>query len=115
MNIRHRLARLEQTTGDAQRGRLESQSVFDRIAQYEAYLRGDGPRPPEKPCPPGHDPAAWERGMRIGRCLELPAEEFLPEMDEPDRQRAAVYRQAIENAGIRAASPSFTDGEGLLP
>jgi hypothetical protein len=114
MSLHKRLARLEQAS-NAQRGRLESQSLFDRIAQYEAYLLGNGPRPPEMPCPPGHDPVAWESRMRISRCLALPAGEFLPEMDEPDRQRVADFRQAFANAAIRAESPPVDPDEGLLP
>ena len=115
MNVHRRLARLEQAAGNAQRDPLESESVFDRIAQYEAYYRGIGARPSDPPCPPGHHPAAWQSNMRISRCLDLPVGEFLPEMDERERQRVAALREAFEDAAIRAMSPPVTDDEGSLP
>jgi hypothetical protein len=38
--------------------RLAELGISERIRQYDAYFRGEGPRPPERPFPPWFDPAA---------------------------------------------------------
>lgn len=90
MTIRMRLKRLEQraTVGLAGFERID---VIAKMERHHAYLSGEGPRPPDPPCPPWFDPATWARRMRIGRCLdyrftgELSEGEYLPDMDDEER------------------------------
>jgi hypothetical protein len=109
LNHRRRLENLERKMTERMLRAQQDGGVCGRIAQYEAYYRSEGPRPSDPPCPPGQDPAAWERHMRIGRCLGLPNGEYPPDMSENDRQRVAELRRAFENAARREMEPPVTD------
>lgn len=112
MNHRRRLENLERKMAERVARSQQDGGVCARIAQYEAYYRGEGPYPPDPPCPPGQDPATWERHLRIGRCLGMPDGEYPPDMSENDRQRVAGLRRALENAARREMEPPLAADEG---
>jgi hypothetical protein len=92
LSLRTRLQRLERKAADHDRGQVPREDVFTRIRRFEAYFRGEGPRPEDPPCPPSYDPAEWASRMRIGRCLEyrmtgeLPNDGYLPDMTAEERK-----------------------------
>jgi hypothetical protein len=75
--------------------------IFAEIEQHAAYWRGEGPRPPDPPCPPGFDPAEWSSRLRISRCLAdrvygtLGDGEYLPDMDDEERRYLAGLMRAF--------------------
>jgi hypothetical protein len=52
---------------DAANGGAGGFSIAERIQQLTAYSCGEGPRPPDLPCPPGIDPAQRARAMQQKR------------------------------------------------
>jgi len=104
MSLRTRLNRLEQKAADAARVEPEQPDLFERIRQHLAYERGEGPRPPDPPCPRWFKPAEWEKRMRIGRCGEdrfagrLGDNEYLPGMDDEEKRLVDGYCVAIRKA-----------------
>jgi hypothetical protein len=91
MNLRMRLQRLERQAAAVQARLSEPRDLFAEIEQGVAYLRGEGPRPPDPPCPAWFDPQQWASRLRQSSCLEermrgaLAADEYLPGMDEAER------------------------------
>jgi hypothetical protein len=75
--------------------------IFAAIEQHAAYLRGEGPRPPDPPCRPWFDPAEWTRRLRTSRCLAdqvhgaLGDREYLPDMDAKERRYLDGLLQAF--------------------
>ena len=90
MKLRTRLQRLERAAAASAAVPPSYDPAID-TADYLAYLKGAGPRPPDPPCPAGFDPAAWESRMRLGWCIdarllgELGDGEYLPGMDAGER------------------------------
>jgi hypothetical protein len=65
VRLRNRLAKLEhQTTAVGQRKQLREANVFERMERWEAYRRGEGPKPEPLPCPPWIDPVKWDSRQR---------------------------------------------------
>jgi hypothetical protein len=118
MTFQMRLERLEGMVADAGRAARKGDALCDRSEQRAAYLRGEGPRPPDPPCPAWFDPAEWESRMRFGRCLDyrmtgkLGAGEYLPEMTEKERREIdgftealAAFARDLENAPMNKPPP----------
>jgi hypothetical protein len=102
MDLRGRLNRLKAETAKLA-AKLAPQAppgptLFEKIAMWERYYLGEGPRPPDEPRPPGISAASWEWSQRIGRCFELPDGEYLPEMTDAEREHVAMLRGAILRA-----------------
>lgn len=91
MSLPTRLQRLERQAAVVNERTSQRRDLFAEIEQGVAYLRGEGPRPPDPPCPPWIDPQRWASRMRQARCLEerirgaLPAGEYLADMDEEEK------------------------------
>jgi hypothetical protein len=89
VSLRRRLGRLEETTARHNQA-LPRVSLSDQIEQRLAYLRGEGPRPPDPPCPSWFAPHDWASRMRVSRCSEgrlagvLQPGQYLPDMDEEE-------------------------------
>jgi hypothetical protein len=92
MRARTRLERLKRQAAKHHQAEPERESFWEQIDRQAAYLCGQGPRPPDPPCPSWFDPAEWASRMRIGRCLdyrwtgELGPGEYLPDMTEEERR-----------------------------
>jgi hypothetical protein len=103
MTLRTRLQRLE-AKASALAGPEPATDLFARVEAHAAYLRGEGPRPPDPPCPPWIDPAAWASRMRMAHALDVPArgsltpDEFPPGQKVGERQLAESYREALRMA-----------------
>lgn len=101
MKLRSRLQKLERTTLVREFVQSIDTARQTYAEQYEAYLRGQGPRPPDPPCPRGTDSVVWGRQMRVGRCVdahltgELPDGEYLPEMGEGERRQVDGTLEAL--------------------
>src|SRR4051794_22140940 len=89
MGLGGRLKRLQARVGAA-----TPAPAFDlhaAAARWGAYLRGQGPRPPDRPCPPGLAPEAWAGRMLAVRCVEerllgrLAEGEYLPGLTDAER------------------------------
>src|SRR5258708_13239321 len=92
MRLRARLQKLERAVLVRKSPQTLDAARQTYAEQREAYLRGQGPRPPDPPCPRGIDPAAWDSLMRVGRCVdarltgELPNGAYLPELGAGERR-----------------------------
>src|SRR5258708_13078606 len=92
MRLRARLQKLERAVLVRKSPQTLDAARQTYAEQREAYLRGQGPRPPDPPCPRGIDPAAWDSLMRVGRCVDapltgaLPNGAYLPELGEGERR-----------------------------
>jgi hypothetical protein len=106
MSIQRRLRHLErQARAQAARaGKGSPSDLFTRIDQYTAYLRGQGPRPPDPPCPPGFDPAAWENTLRLNHRLDFRFTGELREgqMTEAEYRCVAEYLQIFRSTAERS-------------
>jgi hypothetical protein len=83
MNLKARLARLDQRLAEALARRppppFDEEGHLDRQL---AWLRGEGERPPDPPCPWGKDPLKHASDQRVldglmARCCDLPVPEGL--------------------------------------
>jgi hypothetical protein len=101
MNLRLRLQKLERTVLVRKSPQTLDAARQPYAEQHEAYLRDQGPRPPDPPCPRGTDPAAWDSQMRVGRCVdarltgELPDGEYLPAMGQEERRQVDGNLEAL--------------------
>src|SRR5260370_34943671 len=95
MKLRSRLQKLERTTLVREFVQSIDTARQTYAEQYEAYLRGQGPRPPDPPCPRGTDSVVGGRQMPVGRGGDppltgaLPDGEYPPEMGEGERPPVA--------------------------
>ena len=115
MSLRTRVQRLERSVSQTCQVEPQREDLFARMKRHAEYLRGEAPRPPERPCPPGIDPAQWACRMRIGRCLdyrqtgELGPDEYLPEMDEAERRYLDDLVGVLDKGASRRATPETAD------
>jgi hypothetical protein len=92
VRLRSRLQRLEREAATSVRAEEDQLDPWEDTELRSAYLRGEGPRPPDPPCPRWFDPAEWASRMRIGRCIEyrcageLRGDEYLPDMNLEERE-----------------------------
>ena len=92
MRLRVRLDRLERRAEALRPPTCQPTDVFERIRCAAAYYAGAGPRPPDPPCPPRLDPAAWASLQRKRHCLAfrrggtLGPDRYLPDMTEGERE-----------------------------
>jgi hypothetical protein len=115
MKLRSRLQKLERTAlvREAQQTDYAARQTY--AEQHEAYLRGQGPRPPDLPCPRGTDSVVWDCQMRVGRCVdahltgELPDGEYLPEMGEGERRQVDGTLEALAAFDRDCAWAGLTD------
>jgi hypothetical protein len=90
MSVRVRLERLERRA-ERMLPNQPTRDLFAEIEEHAAYLRGEGPRPPDPPCPLGFDPAAWRSRMSVCRCLdertsgELGERQYVPDMTAEEK------------------------------
>jgi hypothetical protein len=100
MTLRSRVKRLEQLAGRTQLPPWRPPDVAEMEAEA-AYWRGEGPKPPDRPCPPWGDPAQWARNQRLSRYIharlygELAPGEYLPEMDDAEKTDADSFWQTL--------------------
>ena len=66
MSLRHRLRRLEQQAARVTAGPAWQSPEYQE--QYDGWLAGEGPRPPE---PPWTEPAVWASQMRVSRGIGM--------------------------------------------
>jgi hypothetical protein len=120
MSIKQRLARLEQRVRDHPLWRAKGETLTERMAERQAYYRGETPRPPDPPCPPWIDSGQWDSRMRIGRQLdswvrgERPVGDYLPEMTDAERLLADGYWQEIQAAAETAMLLRVVDGGATI-
>jgi hypothetical protein len=69
VSLRQRLARLEARTTAAQERGYSASDTWEWMQCWEAYLRGEGPKPAPLPCPSWFDPAAWDSRQRLADYL----------------------------------------------
>src|SRR5262249_23647941 len=110
MTVRVRLERLERQVGRIVPNQPSERDFFAAIQAHAAYLRGEGPRPPDPPCPLGFDPAAWRSRMTIWRCLdarkvgELREGEYLDDMTDEEKALVDGYLQVFAGLEERLAA-----------
>jgi hypothetical protein len=106
MSIQRRLRQLERQARaqTARAGKGSHSDLFTRIDEYANYLRGQGPRPPDPPCPHGVDPAAWENRLRLNHRVDFRFTEELREgeMTEAKYRCVAEYLQIFRTAAERS-------------
>jgi hypothetical protein len=101
MKLRSRLQKLGRTVLVRKSTQTLDAARQTYAEQHEAYLRCQGPRPPDPPCPRETDPAAWDSQMRVGRWVdarltgELPDGEYLPEMGQEKRRQVDGTLEAL--------------------
>src|SRR5260370_28086906 len=116
MKLRSRLQKLERTTLVREFVQSIDTARQTYAEQYEAYLRGQGPRPPDPPCPRGTDSVVWGRQMRVGRCVdahlsgEVPGGEYLTEMGEGERRQVDGPLEALAAFARDCAWPGIAAG-----
>jgi hypothetical protein len=109
MMLRTRLRHLEAKAA-ARACLWQPPDVFARIEAHAAYLRGEGPRPPDPPCPPWIDPAAWASRMRIAHALDVLARgdlaggEYPADLTADERQQVEGYLEALRMASGAVAT-----------
>ena len=91
MRLRVRLQRLERHEATI-RPPSPPEDIFERIRRAAAYYAGQGPRPPDTPCPPGRNPGEWASSLRVHHCLAfrrlgtLGPDYYLPDMTAGERE-----------------------------
>ena len=101
--------------------RLEQQVRVRQAKPAPWWETGDEPR--IDPCPPGQDPTDWTCRLRAGDCLlarargELPADQYLPGMEEGDRRYAddltevwQIFLRCSTAAEAATGSPTLAHG-----
>ena len=100
MRLRDRLQRLERAAV-VRRTVVPPRDLSAEIEQGLAYLCGERPPPPNRPCPPWFDPAEWASRQRVGHCLvarasgELAADTYLPGRDAAERNYLDGLTEAV--------------------
>jgi hypothetical protein len=96
--------------------RLEKAGAVRRAA-----ARGEGPGPPDPPCPPWLDAADWAGRLRVGRCIterlagNLAADAYLPGMDAAERAYLDGLAGAVLMLAQGAQEVEGPDGAGRAP
>jgi hypothetical protein len=68
--LKRRLQRLEKATTPKQ-ALYQPRNPFKDIDEYDAWMSGEGPRPPNPPCPPWISLENWAQRLRMGHVLGL--------------------------------------------
>ena len=91
MRLRVRLQRLERHAATNEPP-CPPQDVFERIRRAAVYYAGQGPRPPNPPCPPRRNPDEWASLQRVRHCQAarrvgtLGPGGYLPDMTAGERE-----------------------------